>query len=327
MKKICFLLLFAAAGRAEAQFFAPLPTEEAVWANVVWSGWVNAYGSISKTAIHGDTLIDGAVYKKVFWQEGPLFDINLAQFVGALRQTADLPGPKIWMRWPGENTDRLLYDFTVAPGDTASIMPYFDLPDLTVEKEVLDYVQVPNTPLWAMKFNSVYVYEHWISGIGSTKGLLLPFLDAFDADFYLAFTCQNGNLVFQNNESLGMANYPNFLAYLQSVYGDQGLNPCADDEFALEPSSGTAQTAREPAWSLRPNPAADYVDILPAEPLNSETVLEFFAPDGRFLSRQTLPAGAGSARISLAAFPDGLLTIRLTGRLESRQFRLLKTGR
>lgn len=326
MKNIYLLLLLTAALRADAQFF-PLPTEKAVWANVVWSGWANVYSDITKTAIHGDTTIDSIVYKKVFAQYGPLFDINQAQYIGALRQTADFPGPKIWMRWPGENNDRLLYDFTVAPGDTASIMPYSDLPGLTVEKEVLDYLQVPNTLLWAMKFNGVYVHEHWISGIGSTKGLLNPFLDVFDADYYLAFTCLNGNLFFQNNEDLGMANYLGFLAYLQSVYGDQGLDPCADDEFALETSSSTAQTGREPAWSLRPNPAIDYVEMLPAEPLNSETILEFFAPDGRFLSRQTLPAGAGSARISLAAFPDGLLTIRLTGRLESRQFRLLKTGR
>jgi hypothetical protein len=140
----------------------------------------NSYFSVStyKYWFHGDTLIDGMTYKKVFQQEyEPTADIRNAQYFASVRE--DTLNERIYCIQKDDGIERLLYDFSLEPGDTISVYsfwPFFNAEKRWVEVINVDSVKINDQYRKRISLLSEFNNEDiWIEGIGSTFGLFFSF--------------------------------------------------------------------------------------------------------------------------------------------------------
>lgn len=109
--------------KAQVNVYHPLPDSNAVWGMMAWcSDWNCGTYRYVQYYMAGDTVIDGATYKiigqsvSVDYEGGCTCQVPEDLGEGYLRE--DTAARKVYWRIPGSDTDTLLYDFTLEPGDT-----------------------------------------------------------------------------------------------------------------------------------------------------------------------------------------------------------------
>lgn len=117
--------LCATMPQASAQFnvYHPFPDSNAVWGMMAWcSDWNCGTYRYVQYYMAGDTVIDGTAYKiidqsvSIWYGGGCTCQVPEDLGEGYLRE--DTAARKVYWRIPGSDTDALLYDFTLEPGDT-----------------------------------------------------------------------------------------------------------------------------------------------------------------------------------------------------------------
>jgi hypothetical protein len=141
----------------------------------------NAYFSVSsyKLWFQGDTTIDSKKYKKVFQQRwDSIADLNKATYYAAVRE--DTLNERIYCIQKDDGIERLIYDFSLNEGDTATIYSFwpFGTPvKKLIKVKNVDSIQISGQFRKRINLdpyvNSNYS-ESWIEGIGSTFGLFFP---------------------------------------------------------------------------------------------------------------------------------------------------------
>jgi hypothetical protein len=131
----------------------------------------NAYFSVSayKFYFHGDTLIDSKKYKKVFTHSV----FSNSNYLAAVRE--DTIGMKIYSFFNDDHQERLIYDFSLEAGDTASIYTYW--PFRTAEKKHIKVVHVDSILINNQYRRRLEIErgDFWVEGIGSIEwGLFFP---------------------------------------------------------------------------------------------------------------------------------------------------------
>lgn len=152
----------------------------------------NAYFSVSlwKFWFQGDTIIESKKYKKVFVQPGTPADFNQATYYASVRE--DTIREKIYCIQKDDGIERLIYDFSLNAGDTASIYSYWPFgryPEkISIKVKNVDSIQIDG--LFRKRINVHYIEESaftdsWIEGIGSQYGLFYPLARGYLVDLGL----------------------------------------------------------------------------------------------------------------------------------------------
>jgi len=197
-------LLLMAVLMARGQEYVPIIQDNAVWSV-----------SHQKFTLMGDTLINDLTYKKLYYHDSiPDFTPEKLKYVAALRESIE--DRKVWMIFRNMDSEKLLYDFSLLPGDKSLITTLFlffdyELSDFFVEQEIeilsVDEIDINGDLRKRLFLKSQFTnweYEYWIEGIGSSSGLVYPgnSLSIFGIADYgypnlLCFTI-NDDILFQN---------------------------------------------------------------------------------------------------------------------------------
>ena len=214
MKKILLvsftLITFFVNGQTSV--YHPFPDSNAVW-NIdgecfcTYSPYPPYSGyEIYSITISADTIINSQTYHKLkipFVQtDGSscnLF-VTTSGYTGAIRE--DTTNKKVFFVPPSENTEQLLYDFTMQVGDTVKgyLENYVYAKDIV---QSIDSVLVGNSYRKRWNINgSGYYNMQLIEGIGSTYGLIEPSPIGLDGNQY-SITCfrQNGQSLYPDTTS------------------------------------------------------------------------------------------------------------------------------
>jgi hypothetical protein len=171
--------------------------------------------SHQKFTFLGDTMINDLNYKKLYYHDSiPDFTPEKLKYVAAIREANE--DSKVWMIFRNTDTEKLLYDFSLLPGDKSLITTlylFFDYEwsDSFVEQEIeilsVDEVLIDGELRKKLVLKSKFTEwenEYWIEGIGSSSGVVYPgnsFSIFGIADFgYPNLLCFaiNDILIFQN---------------------------------------------------------------------------------------------------------------------------------
>jgi hypothetical protein len=196
MKKIYIILtLFFCVNINQAQYH-PMPTKDAVW-TIITGLNTNYRADIYGTS--GDTLILDKIYTKIYLSPKNTNSFNPNNpdnlYKGSFREESK----NLYFIIAGETSEQLFYDFSMNLGDTI----FYDFSDICVPfdtwpnqfvpvlEEISSIVTIDNTSRDIYKFTPAlscsigcYFREDWISGVGSTKGILFPLQFDFDCDSY-----------------------------------------------------------------------------------------------------------------------------------------------
>lgn len=186
--------------------YHPFPESNAIW-NFSFGNWCitgETYGNYS-VFITGDTIINSQTYHKLnipYVQEntnGICGGLILVGYQGAIRQ--DTTNKKVYIIPPSNDTEYLLYDFTLQIGDTVKgYLQSFAFGYDTVE--AIDSVLIDDTYRTRWKINGCYEI-YLVEGMGSTYGLFQPSPGCV-ADlpyFYLHCFRQNNQVVYTDSST------------------------------------------------------------------------------------------------------------------------------
>lgn len=194
-----------------------LPTENAVWSVLYSKGDIyeaTYYGT------EGDTLINTRLYTKILSssvsKESVLTESGDNTYEGAFREENKI----VYFVKSGEGSEQLMYDFTMNIGDPV----FYDFSDdclisdsngdpiVPVLEDIVNENLEDGLSHEVFKFSGVQscaigcsFIEDWISGVGSSKGILFPitFDLSKECDFYgFELLCLEikGEVVFQNKK-------------------------------------------------------------------------------------------------------------------------------
>ena len=185
MKTIAlFVLLFL----SQLAFNQGFVTDNKTW-HVRDDSWWDINTEIFK--LDGDTIINEITYMKLWesWNDSAMVDMYLDGF---LREDSGI----IYILDNYLTEDKILYNFNLEPGDTATVYSEF-CGDRTVVISGVDSIYYFGIPRKRLIMNSWYE-EYWIEGIGSPNGLLYSGLYECVSDVYKSLICchENDTLIF-----------------------------------------------------------------------------------------------------------------------------------
>lgn len=304
----CFILYFVCSFlpvEVPAQITVSFPTANAEWvvkSNQPLIGADDLY-YVWKYRLNGDTLIDAKEYAKVYVQTLCWSNTNENQYkpadpsylalAGAIRVDSQrvlfrrfkyktshfsLYGSQAH-KFP-ENTDNVLYDFTLEKGDT--IVYAGNGEKLTVIKVSFDQ----GKKVIDLRSSTTPFQPRWVEGIGCTKGLFETTLYWFDWG---------------------------------SCLHVEGQTPACPVP-CIPPNPVLVADSEAPApgdFSIWPSPASDYVDV-DFDVMKQPIGLDIFSPDGRLLA--SYPEVNPGQRIPLHNLNKGLLIFRLMNRAGENVF-------
>jgi hypothetical protein len=230
----------------------------------------NSYSS-SKITVGQDTVFGSSVYQTL-WNtasEPPLYYGSLIN---------DTVYGRTWYRYPYADSDGLIYDFSLQPGDTAKLVNQLFGPD-TIKLLVTSTDSVWLGERWRERISltnfELSLQEWWIEGIGSQWGVINA-----GNSFYSAACGGQELLCFWQNG--------------QQVYQNEAFAVC---DF------NTAITDLQPKSFLKigPNPANKLVTLTGVE-LGSQIVLTDLS--GRVIRRST--AIGAKVELSVETLPQGV---------------------
>lgn len=293
------LLLAAGAAKGQAhlegeRLWEDLPLENTAWVHFYQSLMVDS--TYFQLGIKGDTVVNGKLYKKVFYCSHFGFPIEGKCF-GGIRQDNDqyyfisLYSEYDYVPWPLElnvhqNMEYLIYDFSLSECDRFPSIGDAD-PEYVFLKEEEEISGSMKQVFWFdyedCEAEPHYYDYHWIEGIGSNYGLL----------YSLQLGIWNGSCY----------NLVEILKDGESVY----LAP----EFAEIDYTSTKEVCENKVF-LYPNPITD-IGILDFGGSDIFESLFIISLDGRIVKRETITAKA-SYRISKQDFGSGMYYYILSGK-------------
>lgn len=166
------------------QVYQPVPTSNVMWRENA-TGYQCSCCSDYQLTVTGDTVINAMVYHKlkktgIKYQEDVLgyctnsIQNPINQYAGCFRN--DTLNKKIYFVPPFATADTLLYDFSLAAGDT--VLTYLSTP-FGLDWVVTNIDSVNSGGVYRKRFelNNCLPYSLYIiEGIGSTYGFLSPFI-------------------------------------------------------------------------------------------------------------------------------------------------------
>lgn len=189
----------------QANTYYPFPTSTAVWNFNVQAVCTSSGSTVEDYSIiiNGDTTINSLTYHKLYT---PFVQRNVSGicavandgYKGAIRE--DVTNKKVYIIWPQETTDFILYDFNLQVGDTITgALQMSGVVDTVIS---IDSALVGNTYRKRWNINSCYNISI-IEGIGSTFGLIEKSPGCFTdfADFSLTCFQQGSQTTFPNTSS------------------------------------------------------------------------------------------------------------------------------
>jgi hypothetical protein len=187
-RKMKNVVLFIALIITQFAFSQGFVTENKTW-HVRDNSWWDISTEIFKT--EGDTIINALTYKKLWSSFNDSAMIN-AGLRGFLREESGI----VYFRDSYFNENKVLYNFNLEAGDTATIYNAFcgDWMVFIMDVDTVEYYGVQRKR-WTLEGWSG---EYWIEGIGSTNGLLYSMLYECTADIYKELICchENDSLIF-----------------------------------------------------------------------------------------------------------------------------------
>ena len=197
MKKISLFFLLISVikySNLSAQTYHPFVSNDKKWDyedhhnNPCALGGASFYGY--EFQMHGDTIIQGTLYKLLVRKEGfncqfPCGSSSIENnynyhltIINAIREDSF---KKIWCYYFEQQTDSLIYDFGIQIGDTITWTEY---PYIVVG---IDSIQLLNGE-WRKRFmlttNSVAGIKYWIEGIGSDENFFQAYFN-YSSDVFL----------------------------------------------------------------------------------------------------------------------------------------------
>ena len=310
--------------------YTPFPTENAQWS-------VNN----EKYALHGDTIINEKKYSKVYKQtadEAFEFDIDKAEYFCAIRN--DVENKRVYGVYKDnlevynhyneeiEETESLLYDFSLNLGDTIEVAN-FDEADRAGYIQYVKYVRVESIGIYKFDGSHSYVtlydtdsifclnngeqrkrillngiheslQQSWIEGIGSSDG---PFVHAhFSGLEYMPKRL----LCFNEND--------------ECLYKQSSFDYDEDDDCFTNYYPDNVVENNENDIMIYPNPTDDFINI--ENPSGSEYSIDIYNDKGQKLISQS---SSGISNINISDLPCGLYIITINSNYKNYNFKLIKT--
>jgi len=158
----------------QAQEYLPFPQDSAVWYSVY--SWPDPYPPYIyyytyKYEAKGDTIINDFEYTKLYLYLTNDSD-NKSGYEGAYR--IDIENERIYFIDKNDNTESLLYDFSLVPGDTIFIqldnMPE-SFPLVCLDTSTMIINNIPHNSYFICSYlsNGTECYTTWVRGIGSLR--------------------------------------------------------------------------------------------------------------------------------------------------------------
>jgi hypothetical protein len=198
MKKFLFVFSFLVVFQSKAQNSFPFPDTNAYW-NMFYQVWGNLSVD-NPIGVIGDTTINNTQYVKICQSTDTLFEFQSNYpFYCAVREEDS----KYYFVFPDETSEVLVYDFTLAIGDTISytFSQFNGLSLIVIEK---DSILVGSNYRKRLKFINAdpqfsnWDTQEWIEGIGSNFGLKNIREYYYDGGHYTSCFHQNDSLVYLN---------------------------------------------------------------------------------------------------------------------------------
>jgi hypothetical protein len=197
MKKILILVICTIlAGKTFSQEYYPLVVEDNTW-NVMAAGiypnFDTAYSTVTYM-LSGDSVINSITYKRLYFsfEEIP---VNWGLY-GFMREDET---KKVWLKTEFATQEFLMYDFSVAIGDTVFVGQQEPV-GLVVDS--ITTVTVNGTErqkFWFSWPDNPYYTETWTVGIGSSKGIVWSGSAMIVGGFYeLLCMSNNGEQIYMN---------------------------------------------------------------------------------------------------------------------------------
>jgi endonuclease I len=155
-------------------------------------------------ALIGDTTIQDLPYSKIYELSDTTPTVDKGLYWGAIRK--DTCG-RVW--YHRDNTDYLLYDFSVKAGDTVFYQPIGQLNEQYLIVDKTDSV-ILNDSEYYSRYSFINSSQTWIEGVGDTRSFLWSSAPFPDCDVYLdtdqSVNCENVitnlNCLYKKNELL-----------------------------------------------------------------------------------------------------------------------------
>lgn len=182
---------------AQTSVYHPFPDSNAVWGMTAgctdWNCGIYRY---VQNYYSGDSIIDGNLYKIIQEELSMEFGgcgCGIPEDIGSGYLREDTAAHKVYWRIPGMGSDTLLYDFTLAIGDT--LRGLYGNSGLCAESifivQTIDSVQVGSSYRKRINFSNIDLdpcnSTSIIEGVGSTTGLTACY--ATPASFGMLLTC------------------------------------------------------------------------------------------------------------------------------------------
>lgn len=159
---------------AQTNVYHPFPADSANWDVQHNDNYPAGWGCISTFhyAMLGDTVIGGQPYNKIYRNNTAFvvtdssFNMATASYVAGLREDTV---KRVWAVNAGDTAAKLLYDFSLAVGDSFSY-PYFN-GAIYYYVTAIDSMLVGSTYRKTIWLGAPGGSEQWIEGVGSTHGL------------------------------------------------------------------------------------------------------------------------------------------------------------
>jgi len=196
------LILFCGLQATNAQAYKPIPTSDAMWREVKFELSLQGFCEDYQYLIIGDTIIAGMIYHKLqrtgyvgTHNAGNITHIDfINEYAGCFRN--DTLGKKVWLVFPENDVEKLVFDFDLKKGDSITVndgyvgivknIDTLSLNDMSNKRFYILCPEVPNQ----LPSRSFEIIE----GIGSSIGLF-PRVDLVASTWLRCFSI-NGEIVY-----------------------------------------------------------------------------------------------------------------------------------
>ena len=208
--------------------------------------------------LQGDTVINSVAYKKIEMVTSTDPEISLPLYSGALRE--DTSAKRVFVFFPNDTAERLLYDFNLAVGEQHTFHNCFGAAPIGAEAQSFNVDSIGSyidgaglmRKVWYLNYSQFGVVSKIIEGVGSNTGLL-SYSCHFDMWTDLVCAHKDSVVLFVNESPLSYYCTPFF-------------------------NVGIAEHESDFDFSLYPNPSNSTINI-EHENIASITAMNIFAVD------------------------------------------------